>query len=59
MSNIEIKKYFEEDPNFETYDELMRKKALSWWAEQSGTNYHELPGDVFDALKQHLQTTGK
>ena len=54
MSNIEIKKYFEEDPNFETYDELMRKKALSWWAEQSGTNYHELPGDVFDALKQHL-----
>ena len=37
----------------------MRKKALSWWAEQSGTNYHELPGDVFECAETAFANNGE
>lgn len=59
MSNIEIENYFgAKDPNFEIYDELMREKALSW-VKQSGTNYHELIGDVSECAETAFANNGE
>ena len=59
MSNIEIENYFgAKDPNFEIYDKLMREKTLSW-VKQSGTNYHELIGDVSECAETAFANKGE